>query len=132
MRALALTVSRGGTKLTAGEPSGRADVIAMSNGTDLKNHTMPQLAHYLSRLPIGLPVVDKTGLDGRYNVHIDLAQLAAGKKPDAAVGRDGSPIDPPSTISNDALRPYGLELQSRKLPVDVIVIDAARIDPTPN
>ncbi len=133
MRAFALTVRRGGQKLTPGEPNGLADIIAVSNGTDLKNHTMPQLAHYLSRLrPIDLPVVDKTGIDGRYDVHIDLARLAEGKKPDAGAEGDRSLVEAPSTIFNDALRPYGLELQSRKLLVDVLVIDQAHSDPTTN
>ena len=135
MRAFALTVRRGGPKLTPGELNGLADIIVVSTGTDLKNHTMPQLAHYLSRFgPIGLPVVDKTGIDGRYDVHIDLARLAGGKKPEDAAGAAGdrSLVEAPSTIFNDALRLYGLELRSRKLPVDVIVIDEAQSDPTPN
>jgi uncharacterized protein (TIGR03435 family) len=133
MRAFALTVRRGGPNLTPGEPNGLADIVAVSNGTDLKSHTMPQLAHYLSRLrPIDLPVVDKTGIDGRYDVHFDLARLAARKKPDAGEEGDRSLVEAPSTIFNDALRPYGLELQSRKLLVDVLVIDRAHSDPTTN
>jgi uncharacterized protein (TIGR03435 family) len=132
MRAFALIVRRSGPKLTPGDPNGLTDIIAVSNGTDLKNHTMLQLAHYLSRLPIGLPVVDRTAIDGRYDVHIDLAGLAARKKPDAGAVGDSSLVEAPVTIFNDALRPYGLELQSQKLPVDVIVIDKAQSDPTPN
>jgi uncharacterized protein (TIGR03435 family) len=132
MSALALIARRGGPRLIPGDPNGLTDIIAGSNGTDLKNHTMLQLAHYLSRLPIGLPVVDKTAIDGRYDVHLDLAALAAGKKPGAGAAGDQSLVDPPTTIVNDALRPYGLELQPRKLPVEVIVIDEAQRDPTPN
>ena len=128
MRAFALTLRRGGLRLTAGEANGLADVVATSDGTDLKNHTMQQLAHYLSRLPIGLPVVDTTGIAGRYDVRIVLAE---GKKPGNPADADGSRAQLP-TIVDDALRPYGLELQSRTLPVDVIVIDEARREPTPN
>jgi len=135
MRAFALTVRRGGPKLTPGEPNGLADIITGSSGTDLRSHTMAQLAHYLSRFaPIGLPVVDKTGIDGRYDMHIDLAPLAEGKKLENApgAGERRSLVEAPSTIFNDALRPYGLELESRKLLVDVLVIDQAHSDPTTN
>jgi len=134
MRAFVLSVGRGGPKLTPAGPNGLTDIVAVSNGTDLKSHTMPQLAHYLSRLPIGLPVVDQTGIAGRFDVHIDLAGLAAGKKPKGPAGGEGSQalVEAPATSFREALRPYGLELQSRKLPVEVIVIDHAERDPTPN
>jgi uncharacterized protein (TIGR03435 family) len=132
MRAFALTVRRGGPKLTAGKPDGLADVVAASDGTELKNHTMEQVAHYLSRLPIGLPVVDTTGIAGRFDLHINLAALSDGKKPENPAGPSQSPGDALSTIVNDALQSYGLELRSRMLPVKVLVIDEARREPTPN
>jgi uncharacterized protein (TIGR03435 family) len=60
--------------------------------------------------------------------------LAGRKKPEDAGGAAGdqSLAEAPSTIFNDALRLYGLELRSRKLPVDVLVVDEAQTDPTPN
>jgi hypothetical protein len=38
----------------------------------------------------------------------------------------------PIPVFNDALRPYGLELQSRKLLVDMLVVDQALSNPTAN
>jgi uncharacterized protein (TIGR03435 family) len=131
MKAFALTVRRGGPKLTVAAANGLADIVAGSDGTELRNHTMPQLAHYLSRLPIGLPVVDTTGIDGRYNVRITLGLLPDSKKPENPVDADRSRVEL-SSIVNDSLRPYGLELRSRMLPVRVIVIDQAHSEPTPN
>jgi uncharacterized protein (TIGR03435 family) len=131
MRAFALTVRRGGPKLSAGAANGLADVVGGSDGAELKNHTMQQVAHYLSRLPIGLPVVDTTGIDGRYDLRITLGPLPRAKKPENPVDADRSPGELPSIV-NDALRPYGLELRSRMLPVNVIVIDQASREPTPN
>jgi uncharacterized protein (TIGR03435 family) len=131
MRAFALTVRRGGPKLTAGASNGLADIVAGSDGPELKNHTMPQLAHYLSRLPIGLPVVDTTGIDGRYDVRITLRPLLDTKKPENPVDVDQARVEL-SSIVNDALRPFGLELRSRMLLVNVIVIDQAHSEPTPN
>jgi uncharacterized protein (TIGR03435 family) len=131
MRAFALTVRRGAPKLTAGAPNGLADVVAASDGTELKNHTMQQLAHYLSRLPLGLPVVDMTGIDGRYDVRIAMGQLGDSKKPENSVSADQSRVELPTAV-NDALRRYGLELRSRALTVSVLVIDEANSEPTPN
>ena len=80
-----------------------------------------------------LTMVDKSGIDGRYDVHLDLTRLAAGKKSEDAAGAGGDRLlEAPSTMFNDALRPYGLELRSRKLLVDVIVIDQVKSDPVPN
>jgi len=102
MRAFALTVRRGGPKLTVGAPNGLADIVTGSDGADLKNHTMPQLAHYLSRLPIGLPVVDSTGLDGRYDLRVNTGSRD-GKKPENPEDADRSP----SALSSVVTMPFG-------------------------
>jgi hypothetical protein len=108
------------------------DIRAGPDGAELKNHTMSQVAHYLSRLPIDLPVVDTTGIEGRYDFGLTLGQRTADKKPETAGETSPSLRAVQSTVVNDALRPYGLELQSRTLHVPVIVIDEARREPTPN
>jgi hypothetical protein len=51
-------------------------------------------------------------------VHLGVLQFGAGKRPDESSGpADRAMAEAPSTIFNDALRPYGLEIQSRSLPV---------------
>jgi uncharacterized protein (TIGR03435 family) len=131
MRALALTVRRGGTKLTRGDQSGLANIISMGLETELKNHTMREVAHYLSRLgPIGMPVVDATGIDGRYDVVLNMAPLAAGKKADPTV-EERDLAQAPVTGFSDTLQRYGLTLQSRKVPLEILVIDRAEM-PTAN
>jgi uncharacterized protein (TIGR03435 family) len=132
MRAFALTARRGGPKLKPGAANGLADILAGPDGAELKNHTLSQVAHYLSRLPIGLPVVDVTGIEGRYDFQLSLGQRGAEKKPSTAADSALSLAAATSTIVSDALQTYGLELQSRTLRVPVIVIDEARPEPTPN
>ena len=77
--------------------------------------SMSQFAQFLQR--VGRPVIDKTGLTGRYDFDLAFAPLGA------------SPADAPS----DPARPtffvaleeqLGLKLQSTKGPLDVIVIDS--------
>jgi len=68
---------------------------------------------------VGMPVVDRTGLQGRYDVDVDYA-------PDISVE---SPLPfLPAAIQEK----LGLRLVSQKVPVDVIVIDGAEEFPTEN
>lgn len=129
MRALALTRAPGGPKLTPGDPDGLADIVAAAGGTELKNHTMLQVAHYLSRLGPDLPVVDTTGITGRYNVQLVLAPPAGGKKGDASVDADTRAALAESRVTafGDALRPHGLRLESRRVQLDVLVVDRAEM-----
>ncbi len=86
------------------------------------------------------PVVDMTGLKGRYDVAIDFtpedfrAMMVKGAiargvvlPPEALRALDGS-----SGALEDALQQVGLRLESRKAPLDVIVIDEALKTPTAN
>ena len=75
-----------------------------------------QLALLLSG-PAGRPVVDKTGLTGKYDMHLDMGQPG----PPSA---DGS-ADPGSSIFTVVQEQLGLKLEGVKAPVDVLVIDRA-------
>jgi uncharacterized protein (TIGR03435 family) len=71
------------------------------------------------------PVIDKTGLTGRDDFTVDLssyfADLKPGQQPDMA------------GIMMSALREQlGLNLESRKGPVEILVIDHAEKNPTGN
>src|SRR5437773_496357 len=83
-------------------------------GNPERGLTMPGLAEYLSRLPtVDRPVIDRTGLRGRYDV---TALLAARGAKDAAANSDLSDF----TLLQD----FGLKLESQKAPIDILVIDA--------
>lgn len=76
---------------------------------------MAQLAQFLQR--IGRPVIDKTGLAGRYDFDLAFAPLA----PPAA----GAAADPSlPTIFIALEEQLGLKLQSTNGPLDVFVIDS--------
>lgn len=72
--------------------------------------TMPQLASFLAR-GTGRPVVDRTGLEGAYNVTLTWT-------PDA--------LDPNGVSIYTALQEQlGLKLEAARVPVDVLVIERA-------
>jgi uncharacterized protein (TIGR03435 family) len=73
--------------------------------------------------PDGLPVVDQTGLTGRYNFTLDYSQDQPGPSDLSA---------PPAPSLSTALGQLGLELVRQKLPFTVVVVDSLNREPTPN
>ncbi len=95
---------------------------------DAKGNTMSELAELLSR-EMNSPVVDKTGLEGRY--HFSLAWFPSPRM--ASEGRCAprhiiAGRDPLDAIQKQ----LGLKVESRKLPGDAVVVDSALKVPTEN
>jgi uncharacterized protein (TIGR03435 family) len=77
--------------------------------------SMSQFAQFLQRL--GRPVIDKTGLTGRYDFDLAFAPMGS--------STGDVPPDPARPTIFIALEEQlGLKLQSTKGPLDVIVIDS--------
>lgn len=109
MPALVLEVAKNGPKLEKA-----VDGPATTNNgrglIDAKNITMSRFAEVLSR-QTDLPVVDRTGLPGAFNLKLEWA-------------RDSAKTDGPSIFA--ALQEQlGLRLESRKIPIEILVIDHA-------
>ncbi len=107
---------------------------------------MSLLADALSQF-LGKPVIDMTGLKGKYHVALDISRedlLAVARNngvniPAGAVpggGGGGTPAeaasDPGSSTIFTAVKQLGLKLDSRKAPVETIVVDKAEKMPTDN
>jgi uncharacterized protein (TIGR03435 family) len=103
--------------------------------------TMTLLAASLTRFA-DRPIVDLTGLTGKYDFMIRLTPEDYQAMLIRAAVNTGMTVPPEAlrTLSenssgeglSDALHPVGLKLESRKAPLDVIVIDDALKTPTPN
>lgn len=94
-------------------------------GLDGTGVPMASLAAQLSGL-LGRPVIDKTGIAGIFDVHITFARdssLAVGGLPEQA-GQAPDPTGLPNIFT--AIRKIGLNIDSGKGPVDVLVIDSAQ------
>lgn len=128
----ALEVAKDGHKLqppmATGRPPGCARVV--TGGTDIgaaadcSNLTMSQLAQQLQSLAPAYfregPVVDKTGLSGAFDAHLEwmlLAQLEAGKTG-------------PSLYQ--AVEKLGLTLQKKREAAEILVVDHCEQAPTDN
>jgi uncharacterized protein (TIGR03435 family) len=115
----ALVVAKGGAKFKASEKSGTTIATNSSKGNvqmtvQGSDHTLALLAEQLGR-NLGRVVVDKTGLDGRFDFTLKYVS-------DDAV----SPIaDAPSgpSVFTALQEQLGLKLEPKKGPVEILIVD---------
>jgi len=120
--AYALSVVRDGVKMTKVDPP-RGDLPGFGLGPAnlrVNNATMEEFANVLSQV-VGLPVMDQTRIQGRYDCLLrffpspaDRAQLPPNEQP---------PEDAAPDVYAALERQCGLYLQSTRAPADVVIID---------
>jgi uncharacterized protein (TIGR03435 family) len=114
----ALTVAKGGTKMTpsTGDPNGLPSENGRGGGHirnfHFTNTSMPDLALFLL-VEVDRPVVDHTGVQGRYDFPLKFSRDEI-STPDA---------DAPPRIFTAIQEQVGLKLEPVKAPADVVVID---------
>jgi uncharacterized protein (TIGR03435 family) len=140
-----LVVAKGGPKLTESKPltgdarNGPQQMIRMSGegmSMEGKDGTMDNLAHVIG-MQLGATVVDKTGLTGHYDYTLKwvpdqgMPMMWKGPEggPEPGRGASTSPTGP--SLVAALQEQLGLKLETKKEPVDVIVIDQIN-QPSPN
>ena len=113
----ALVVAKGGPKLKPSETeSGRKYILP--NGIQFDHSSLATFAAALAR-PVGRPVVDKTSLEGVFDIKLDYA-------PERSTD---SSLPSVFTALQEQL---GLKLESAKVPFEMLVIDHVERVPTEN
>ena len=107
--AYALVVADGGPKLRQAEGKGPGGTSASPGRLVITAATMPALAMRLSQI-LDRPVVDTTGLIGAYDFTLEWQQ-------------DGDTIGP--SLFTAVQEQLGLKLESRGVPIDVLVVERA-------
>jgi len=125
MSAYALTIAKGGPKLTKSDPekdrepslgfSGGVGQTMVGYGFDV---TLRQYFGDMQRLVLDRPVVDRTGLTGTFNIHIRFTREDSG-----SLGMMQLPDNAAPNIFTALSEQLGLKLEGVKAPVDVLVID---------
>jgi len=124
----------------AGGGRGGTRMMIANGHIEARGATMPVLCDMLSNL-LDRPVVDKTGVEGAYDITLDVSmdELAGMKKmggrmgPGPAPGAAGpAPEGEAGGSIFTAIQALGLKLDSRKLPIDYIVVDGGEKQPTEN
>lgn len=96
----------------------------LNNGRrELKNHTMAQLADFLSPM-VQHPVFDRTGLPGTYKFPLEMSMEELG-------GINATPDRSTPSIFT-IVEELGLKLESRKEPVEVIIVESGNKIPIEN
>jgi uncharacterized protein (TIGR03435 family) len=119
-----LVVARDGPKLEEShEIEGQYNVSRSTNGFVFRNADMTGLSVFLSGLA-DRPVIDRSGLDGRYNFVIKPEELPVDK---SAVSAGVTPDSPSAAAFAESLKRLGLQLVADRAAVDYLVID--RVEP---
>ena len=153
----ALVVGKNGPKLKKAEggparqtighgggPQRRGAMVMVGNGRmEARGATVTAFAEALSNL-MDRPVVDMTKIEGNYDIALEVSMedlsgmrrmgMMAGPGPGARGPEEGAPA-PESTPAPSiftAVQQLGLKLESRKAPIDFIVVDRAEKVPTEN
>ncbi len=125
---------------------GKPDLIAvMLNGGVRLSARMKTVGDLLRALSsqIGRPVVDKTGLTGIYDYTLVYSPLGVVRPPGATANLAGSEggsqpaiadaaSDPAPTLTSAFETQLGLKLESKKGPVEVLIVDRVHRTPTEN
>lgn len=126
----ALVVAKNGPKkLKEGDGGTESIQPDGKGGLSYTNYSMESLADSLSSMPVlDRPVLDRTGLKGRYSFDANLFDIPVGLDPAAtkSAARNSDAI-----LSNLPAE-LGLMLESQKAPIEIIVIDHAEKVPTEN
>jgi uncharacterized protein (TIGR03435 family) len=125
-QAYVLSVGKNGPKFHESAAEGESAVQPDEKTMKIKVERVPisQLIDPLSRM-FQAPVVDMTGLTGRYDVSIDVGKFLS------PTG-DNKMMDPLSMIQTGLQEELGLKLEPRKLSLDFLVVDHAAKTPIGN
>lgn len=120
-----VVVAKGGTKFTKSESDPDTDPNMFMYGPGqfiAKNAFVSDFAGFLQQGLVDRPVIDQTGLTGRYDFGLvwrpEPNRQGAGEAPAAPSDRDAFP-----DIFGAVEQQLGLKLEATRMPTDVIVID---------
>lgn len=124
----ALVVAKGGPKIEESSGDGPQTFGGRGMKAEARNTTMTQLADALPNM-MRAPVLDMTGLKGKYNFAVDLTSYIAVPQQHLP----GEPPPDPAVIISQAISDQlGLRLEPRKAPLEMIIVDHAEKVPVEN
>jgi uncharacterized protein (TIGR03435 family) len=126
----ALVVDKNGLKLKPSEGFGGSSISSSPKGRTMRaNVTMKGFAGMLSGL-VDRPVVDMTKLTGGYRIDLEWAPDELRANPTASEAGTSEGVRGPTIFT--ALHEVGLKLESRKAPVEILVVDSGEKVPAEN
>jgi uncharacterized protein (TIGR03435 family) len=124
MPAYELVIAKSGSKLKEADSDGDASFEpGRGMAMNAKRMTLAQFVDMASG-PLQAPVIDKTGLQGRYDFALNLAPYATGDR----MGME----DVPGILAQAIQEQLGLKLETRKDPLEVLVLEHIERIPADN
>jgi len=123
-----LEVAKGGPKLKASTASADAPVALISTVypqrmvLPARNATMSDLVSLMQRAMLDRPVVDKTGISGRFDFDLEWAPDETQFGGEVPIASADAPTAPLFTAIQQQL---GLKLEATRGPVDALIVDEA-------
>ncbi|MCX6633102.1 MAG: TIGR03435 family protein [Candidatus Solibacter sp.] len=131
LSAYVLVVGKNGLKVPESKTEGETsiDINQRQLSVSVQRAPVSQLVDMLSNV-LRAPVVDMTGLTGRYDVSLNVAKYVADM---TAQGKsvESTPMDTQALISM-VLPELGLKLEAKKMPLDLLIVDRAEKVPVEN
>jgi len=117
-QAYVVVIGKGGPKLVESKTDGESDVQPDQSRMQVTILRTPlsQLTDMLYMV-LRTPVVDETGLKGKYDLTINMAKYVS-------MASDGAP-DPIGIVQTALQEEMGLKLESRKVALDMLIVDHA-------
>jgi len=129
MQTYVLSIGKNGFKgkeaKTEGDMAMEPNQAAMS--VTISRAPISQLVNMLGQI-VRAPIVDNTGLTGRYDLTLNIAKYAADM---AERGKEIS-MDPMAMIVPILQEELGLKIESKKIPLDLLIIDHLEKSPIAN
>ena len=126
MRAYVLTVAKGGPGFHESKDDGPTSFSRTKSTLVGKHAPMSAVVEQLERI-LNRPVIDQTGLKGRYDLTIDVSTFLT------AIGGDNEFLEEIAGFFITAIpEQLGLKMEMRKTKVDVLIVDHAEKTPTEN
>ena len=123
-----LVQAKGGAKVTPGDGGEQNVSPDPGGGFRFRNYPIGGLLAMMAVMPtIGRPVIDRTGLTGRYNFSANLQDLRAGASTDEFKGAVFQSDTPIFARLEEQL---GLKLNSGREPIELLIVDHADRVPT--
>jgi uncharacterized protein (TIGR03435 family) len=124
MPVYALTLAKGGPKFTESTTEGPEVSRQEKGAMVIERASLGELAAELSGKVFDRPVIDATGLKGRYDIRFDIAAVRAATQAD--------PSDPMGIMMSALQEQMGLKVVARRDQVEVLVIDHVERAPAQN
>ncbi|MGA7155473.1 MAG: TIGR03435 family protein [Acidobacteriaceae bacterium] len=128
MSAFVLTVDKGGSKLTPTQLNGPLPGIGFRPATGgvmliVRNGTIGDLTGLLQMMVLDRPVVDRTNLQGKYDLDVTFLPDETQFNGHSPVGKLADGVEPAPSLFEALPKDLGLKLTAEKTAVEVIVID---------